>query len=356
MGRVSWRLRLLCIAAVVAMSMGNPSLHAAHALRSPWDGAVAVHASSPADTCAQPASLPQGIATSDYYSDAAHSIVDPARLHAYEQSVKVWHDAAQSVDRMADRYRATGDVSLAACVATWLDSFAGTGALTGTMSSNQSTYVQGWMLGSFAIAWLKTRDASSIPAAQRERVGRWLADVAVLNRQYYDRRGAKAKDTDAKNNHRYWAGVAVMAAGIGAGRKDLFDWGVDSSRIGITQITSDGTLPLEMARRARALHYHLFAAAPLVTMAELADANGVDLYGEHDAALARLVRTAVAGIKHPSFFAERAGIAQEPVKLNADDLAWAIPFERRFPDPTLKALLDQLPTRSMLYLGGLPPG
>jgi poly(beta-D-mannuronate) lyase len=325
-------------------------------LASPWDAPVTAHAASAAGSCATPVTLTQGIVTADYYSDAAHSVIDPARLHAYEQVVKVWHDAAQTVDDMADRYRATGDASQAACAANWLASFADKGALTGTMSSNQSTYVQGWMLGSFAIAWLKVRDASSVSAAQRERIGRWLADVAALNMQYYDRRDASAKDTDARNNHRYWAGMAVMAAGIGAGRRDLFDWGVQSFRIGAAQITPDGTLPREMARRSRALHYHLFAAAPLVTMAELADANGIDLYGEKDGALGRLVHTAVAGIKDPSFFAERAGIAQEPIKLDAEDLAWAIPFERRFPDPALKSLLDQLPTRSVLYLGGLPPG
>lgn len=242
---------------------------------------------------------------------------------------------------------------MAACAADWLDNFAKAGALTGAMTTNQSTYVQGWMLGSFAIAWLKVRSAAAISMAERERIGTWLAAVANLNRDYYDDRGVNS--TDARNNHRYWAGVAVMAAGIGANRQDLFDWGVESFRTGASQITAEGTLPLEMTRRARALHYHLFAAAPLVTMAELADANGIDLYREDNGALARLVRKAIAGIGDPGFFIRQAGVAQEPVKLDADDLAWAIPFERRFPDPQLKALLARLPTRSMLYLGGLPP-
>jgi poly(beta-D-mannuronate) lyase len=78
------------------------------------------------------------------------------------------------------------------------------------------------------------------------------------------------------------------------------------------------------------------------------------LYSENSSALIRLMRKAVAGIQDPSFFAQHAGVAQEPVKLSADDLAWAAPFERRFPDPALRALLAQLPTHSVLYLGGLP--
>ena len=353
MALTSIRPHFLRVLVVCAVAIGSPVSHATDGLRSPWDTPVTAHAAATSShACPTAAALPTSIATADYYSDTAHSIVDPVRLHAYEQATKIWHEAAQTVDQMADNYRAGGNAAMAVCTATWLDSFAKTGVLTGSMTTNQSTYVQGWMLGSFAIAWLKVRTAEAIPAGERAQIGAWLADVATLNRHYYDDRGAKS--TDARNNHRYWAGMAVMAAGIGANRKDLFDWGVDSFRIGAAQITSDGTLPLEMTRRARALHYHLFAAAPLVTMAELASANGIDLYREDDSALVRLVRKAVAGINDPVFFAQRAGIAQEPIKLDADDLAWAVPFERRFPDPSLQALLAKLPTRSMLYLGGEP--
>jgi poly(beta-D-mannuronate) lyase len=338
---------------VLVLMLINVAANASDLLKSPWDASLARHVSSVSSaTCSAPPALPQGIATADYYTDAEHSIVDPARKRAYQQATSVWHDAASSVDQMADGYRATGDAALAGCVAAWFGRFAADGVLTGTMTTNQSTYVQGWMLGSFAIAWLKVKQAPSISAAQREQIGAWLARVAALNMRYYDDRSAKS--TDARNNHRYWAGVAVMAAGIGANRKDLFNWGVDSFRIGAAQITAEGMLPLEMARRSRALHYHLFAAAPMVTMAELASVNGIDLYSENSSALIRLMRKAVAGIQDPSFFAQHAGVAQEPVKLSADDLAWAAPFERRFPDPALRALLAQLPTHSVLYLGGLP--
>jgi len=51
---------------------------------------------------------------------------------------------------------------------------------------------------------------------------------------------------------------------------------VTTYKDGIDEIAADGTLPLEMGRGQRALHYHLFALAPLVTMAELAAANGED--------------------------------------------------------------------------------
>lgn len=321
-------------------------------LHSPWDTPAEAVTTTEGEACTYPPDLAARIAASDYYSDSAHSLVDPARLKAYRQAVMPLQHAAQQVVVMADRYRAHGDIAAANCAARWLGRFAADGVLTGSMSSNQAYYTQGWMLGAFAVAWLKTRPAEqNLDPAMRARVTGWLAHVADDNRGYYDPRVGK---TDATNNHRYWAGFAVIAAGIAADRRDLFDWGIRSYEIGVDQITADGTLPLEIARRSLALHYHLFAAAPLVAIAELAAANGVDLYSRDDHALARLVNRAASGIAAPDWFAAKAGVAQQPIKLNADDIAWAAPFAHRFHDPQLAELLAKTQSRSILYLGGLP--
>ena len=343
-------VRAFALFAVTILLIGGA---APAGLRSPWDTPPPAAATTESEACTHPPDLPAGITASDYYSDSAHSVVDPTRLRAYRQTVAPYHHAAQYIVVMADRYRTDGDVAVADCAARWLDRFAADGVLTGTMSSNQADYVQGWMLGAFAVAWLKIRPAErAIDPAVRARVTSWLAQVADDIRRYYQPRIGK---TDARNNHRYWAGFEVMAAGIAADRPDLFDWGVTSFEIGADQIAADGTLPLEMARRSLALHYYLFAAAPLVAMAELAAANGVDLYTRNDHALARLVDRAVAGIDAPDWFAATAGVAQEPVRPDADNIAWAELFARRFPNPKLSELLTSTQSRSVLYLGGLPP-
>jgi poly(beta-D-mannuronate) lyase len=332
--------------AMLALMVASHAAHA-EALRSPWDAAIATHQAAVASACPPPPALSADIVTADYYSDDAHSVIDPIRQQAYAHAMQPWHQAALGVERMADHYRRSGDAATAACAANWLTRFAEAGALTGAMSTNQSTYVQGWMLGAFAVGWLKIHAATPnrvIPA--------WLARVADANRAYYARRSTT---TDGRNNHRYWAGFAVMAAGIAADRRDLYQWGIDSFGIGVGQVTDSGTLPLEMARRGRALHYHLFAAAPLVAIAELAAANGSDLYQTDHAALPRLVHTAIAGLGDPAPFAIASGASQEPVAADLRGLAWAIPFNERFPDPTLTALLRGLPTRNDLYLGGAPP-
>lgn len=339
---------------VLAIIIAKTAAVASEPLHSPFDG-VPEQASSMQyeHACPLPPDLPADLSTSSYYDDAAHSHIDPVRQRAYKQATDTLQTAARKVEAMADRYRTTGSQEAAACAASWLEAFAEAGALGGRMAGNQSAYVQGWMLGGFSMAWLKIRTADAVPASARKAMPIWLSDLALKNQGYYAGRETKM---DGRNNHRYWAGFAIMAAGIAADRRDLFDWGIASFRIGINQIQPDGTLPLELARRTRALHYHLFAAAPLVTMAELAAANGIDLYAEKDAALPRLVKKAISGIERPEDFAAKAGIAQERIPLQAGNIGWAAPFEHRFPNPALQALLAQLKSRSITYLGGLPPG
>lgn len=329
-----------------------PVVAGATPLRSPWDAPPAVRGSARATPCPPPPVLPRDITTTSFYVDKAHSVPDPERYAAYRASVKPLNDGARSVAAMADTYRVSGDVAAARCVATWLTSFAHGDALTGTMSSNQAYYVQGWTLGAFAIDWLKVRGAPGISDEARTLVPKWLDRVGRLNRDYYTGRDDKV---DGRNNHRYWAGLTAAASGIAADRRDAFDWGMNSMRSGLAQVDADGTLPLEMARRAKALHYHLFALAPLVTIAELGAANGIQAYRENGGALERLGRRALAGVADPTFFADRAGVAQEEIKRSADSLAWAIPFERRFPDPRVRAMLAGLPSTGVLYLGGNPP-
>ncbi|MEM1306013.1 MAG: alginate lyase family protein, partial [Pseudomonadota bacterium] len=94
-------------------------------------------------------------------------------------------------------------------------------------------------------------------------------------------------------------------------------------------IGDDGTLPLEMARGGRALHYHAFAMMPLVVLAELAHARGENWYAFGDGALHRLVAVTTAGLVEPAVFDQAAGQRQErPVNARA---GWATLYARRFP-------------------------
>jgi poly(beta-D-mannuronate) lyase len=124
-----------------------------------------------------------------------------------------------------------------------------------------------------------------------------------------------------KNNHLYWKAFALAAAGAAIRQPALFDWAVAQYRFALTQISPDGTLPLEMARGGKALHYHCFALKPLVMIAEFGMANALNLYAEGNGAIHRLARTTLAGISDPSPFKRATGVDQSLVG-GACDLGW----------------------------------
>ena len=345
------------LAIAIASLLGFTGVsYAGVALRSPWDG-KAVKASGLAYACPAGVHLPVDFVTDGFYAlnDPTHSIVDPARMKAYAASSGPVKQDGNEVVAAADAYRTTGSVSAARCAIAHIEANARGRALTGKMSSNQAYYVQGWVLGAEAIAYLKVRDSGAVSPEQAAVILPWMKQVAQQARDYYD---AKEKKDGASslNNHDYWAAVELGAVGIAANDQMDFDWAMKAARSGIAAIRSDGTLPEEMRRGTRALHYHLYAAAPLVMLAELGDPNGAGLYAASDGALKRLVRVSTAGLLDPSLFEKTTGIRQEvPVPPTGEAIGWARPFNRRFPDATITKLLRECPNLSYMYLGGLPP-
>ena len=225
------------------------------------------------------------------------------------------------------------------------------------MSSNQAYYVQGWVIGAIAISYLKVRGSGLVLPEQKRDILVWIQRVVQQTLNYYDVRLQK-KTGDAQNNHLYWAGVEISAAGIAANNRKLFDWGMNAYRDGVARIEPDGTLPLEMKRGQRALHYHLFAVSPLVYLAEFGEDNGLHLYAEHDYALKKLAVLSTQGLIDNSFFAKAAGIKQDAPNgpPTAEEISWAKIYVKRFSDATISKLLDEAPSLSYMYLGGLPPG
>jgi poly(beta-D-mannuronate) lyase len=206
-----------------------------------------------------------------------------------------------------------------------------------------------------AISYLKIRDAHLATPEQAKSIADWLVSVGKQTKGYFDPRRAKGT-SDARNNHSYWAGVELAAIGVAANNHADFDWAVAAYDAGVKQIQPDGTLPLEMARGRRALHYHLYALAPLVMIAEFGEANGLDLYAHAGGAIHRLADVSVAGLANPELFTKAAGVQQEVSKrASGDQIGWAPPYEHRFPNPELARLIANAPTLSIYYLGGLPP-
>jgi poly(beta-D-mannuronate) lyase len=326
-------------------------------LRSPWDEKSVTISQAPY-VCPAIAHITPDLVTDGFYrlDDPTHSIIDPVRQEAYRKSSDPVKAVGMQIVKAADDYRTTGSRAAAACAMAQILTLAKENSLAGKMSSSQAYYVQGWVVGAVAVAYLKIRDTGIAAPDQVRTIAKWMQSVGDQTIAYYDGH-KRAGHGDSQNNHLYWAGVELAAIGVAADDRKDFDWAVAAYDNGVDQIRADGTLPLEMARGGRALHYHLYALAPLVLIAEFGEANHIDLYAHANGAIHRLVKVSVAGLHDPTPFEKATGIHQEVPKVpSGDQIGWAPPYLQRFPDPTLKQFVQAAPSLSVYYLGGLPPG
>jgi poly(beta-D-mannuronate) lyase len=272
-----------------------------------------------------------------YYTDASRSIADPVSKEMNQAAFASLRDFVRQVTDLAEGWMESRPARPAYAVRALdlLSVWARAGALLGT-TNQQGEYEREWTLGSLALAYLKLRDAPGLDPAVRAEVEAWLVKIAAAVQPHYGHAGRMS----SANNHACWAGLAVAVTGAATQSHALFDWGLAQGRIGIAQVRSDGFLPLELGRKTLALHYHIFALAPLVMLAELGEANGIHLYAEGDSAIQRLADRVIAGLGDPSPFATAAGVAQQlrqPPR--GADLAWAEPYFARFHDRRLAPFL-----------------
>jgi len=325
-------------------------------LRSPWDG-LSITVTDASYNCPEPPPFEKTLNAESYYIDAHHSVIDPVKKAAEEKATEAPTHLGQWSTEAADKYLTKGSRAAAACVYSLLDAAAKAHAWSGEMPTGQGHYEQKWLLAGVSVAYLKVRNSGVGTPDQQKDIQKWFSSIANRVTDYVDSKKANP-GSDAWNNHRYWSGLAVAAAGIATNDKSDFLWGVDSYKAGVDQIRPDGVLPLEMNRAGRALHYHLYALAPLIMIAELAEANGMDLYSYNKGAIHHLVDLCIAGLRNPDIFAKATGVPQDitPGHYSGSDLGWAVPYVKRFPNPQLSAWIAQAGNVSFWQWGGLPPG
>ncbi len=349
------RIMIVALAGIAALT-ASPSIFAEQKLRSPWDLSQVQVTASPYN-CPAPIHLSADLTTDGFYSDSKSSIIDPAKWKAYAESSGPYKKLGDQAVAAADAYRTTGSHEAAQCVLSLLNMAADDGVFTGKMSSRQAYYVQGWVIGALAIAYLKVSDSGLNRPEEATSLANWMKSVARQTMDYYDAARSKPGG-EAENNHLYWAGVEVAAIAIAANDRSMFDWAMATYKNGVQQITPEGTLPLEMRRGQRALHYHLYAIAPLVYLAEFGEDNGIHLFAENNYALERLVNRAIAGLAGSGYFDRETGIQQDTPKgpPTAETISWAKIYVKHFPDPQISGFVAQAASLSYMYLGGLPPG
>ncbi|MDR3003479.1 MAG: alginate lyase family protein, partial [Acidovorax sp.] len=286
-------------------------------------GAVLAHAQS----CEAAPPGPRDIRAIGFYTDKASSIVEPALLRQSQQAVAGLNSFAGQVVHWSDDYLRSGEPQAAACALQWLAAWARDGAMLGQMirvNNNQSYYTRQWMLDALALAYLKVREQAD--AAQTVVIEPWLEQLALANLAYWE------NPQHRRNNLYYWGGLGVLATGLVTGNETLWRAGRGIYLSGVEEIQPDGSLPFEMTRGQRALHYHGYALAPLVLMAELARLHGEDWYGENHHAIDRLARRVAQGWSDASWFTEEVGVPQELGAIGGHS-GWVEFYRLRTPEP-----------------------
>jgi poly(beta-D-mannuronate) lyase len=242
-----------------------------------------------------------------------------------------------AVDQLTSEAAVGGDAAAGTCALSWLTDWAAGHALEGKVNA-QGRYERMWRLTGLALVYMELHDTGLVSARQGHPVVAWL--MRLMRRVEPDY--GNPANVDAHNNHAYWAACGIAAIGIATNNRALFNWGMARYRAGADAVTSDGILPAEMRRGRRALHNHLFALTPLVMLAEMGEANGLDTYGFNHGALRRLVARTLYGVRNPEWFTWRARARQDigwHYQFNSDEIAWSEPYEARFHSTALRPIL-----------------
>jgi poly(beta-D-mannuronate) lyase len=257
-----------------------------------------------ARACEAPPPAVIDIDANSYYTDKNHSVIDPVRKARNEAATRPVDAFLEAVARNASAYQAAPEAAPSAkggeaqCALQWLSAWAKGGAMLGRMSSNQSYYTRKWALGGLALSYAKLKPAAD--AGQRQLIEPWLKALAEGTVVHSD------ANKGVRNNHYYWEGLAVASVGAVTGDERFLAWGRKVFDHAMSQIAADGSLPLEMARASKALHYHSFAAEPLVMLASVLDVQSPKLD--------QLVRFTLQGIADPSGIEKATGITQERLR------------------------------------------
>jgi len=281
----------------------------------------------------------------NYYLNLTDGPIDPRYEAAAQPYVAMW----TAVSGRASRYVARGDSRDAGCVLDILEDWARAGALLDYAKdeSPQAWFMVEWAAGAAGIALSVVRADPALPPDGVRRVTGWLVQVA--RKQIAEPTGPVTRC----NNHAAWRGLMATAIGVVAADDALFRYGIERYLDLLEQIAADGSLPLEMARKDRALHYQNYAILPLVGIAEFADRQGYDLHAARSRAgrtLHDAVRFLLAGLDDPTTVERLAGTPQtlRSLRPGHGDLAWMEAYRRRFPAAAFERHLPTAPFEPLL--------
>lgn len=253
---------------------------------------------------------PARLATVSKYDQAmsSKSVIDEAASSVRRQALAPVENAVRSLE---STIAMRGIVELPSgssdCAARSLQAWAEAGSLT-DMATMDANLTRDRFMASIAasLALLKQQgDDLSVQPVIRS----WLTGIARQTMAYYD---LEAGPISRRNNHRYWAGLAVGQIGAFLGDGSMTEWAAGSLEIGLCQVDEQGFLPLELSRGRKALDYHLFSFVALRSLSNLL-ADDVRVKESKCAiGLSRLQARVEAALFDGSSFEAQSGSRQDP--------------------------------------------
>jgi poly(beta-D-mannuronate) lyase len=303
-----------------------------------WLIAVAALAASAGPVLAACPAVPAVMRDVDiprFYKDDAGTIVDPVLKAQHDQAQEALtaflRQVTSDVDKAVKRTKPAEQRQAADCALSWIATWAAGDAWLGVMKQKQAEYQRKWDLAGVALAYLKVRRFAG--PEQRRVIEPWLIRFADATVKFFDEPEHK------RNNHWYWQGLALAAVGLAADSKPHWERARGVMADAARDISADGTLPMELDRGARALHYHAFSCMPVVALAALGRAGGEDWLALNNGAVERLVQMTAKGLADPTVFDRLAkfegpGPRTQEQPVNAFG-GWAQLYTALRPDQTL---------------------
>ena len=232
-------------------------------------------------------------------------------------------DLAEVANRTIDEKKADEAADcIFANLATWAKVEALTQANTMNAHLALSSRIAGIAAAYARASTVKTPDKDVGPLIES-----WLGGLAEKQITFFD---TEAPPMASRNNHRAWAGLAAAQVGAITKRQPLLDWGAQTNEMLICSANPDGSLPEEMKRKDKALHYQLHAVAPLVVTAQLLYPSRPEMLAICEGKLAKIVGFTIAALANPAMVADLADAKQsfqtKKERLRAFQIAWLEPY------------------------------
>jgi poly(beta-D-mannuronate) lyase len=322
-------------------------------LHSPWDTTPVTLTDSPYD-CGNFPQIGPDITVSGTLGNSRTHVSEDVKAAVYGESTAGLEDYAARVIHAADFYRSTGSRAAAQCVITMLSTASANQAMTGYKASTDAWMEQNLALRAFSIAWLKVRGSNLASPIAITSLTNWMEDIVRSERSHWEHDTCNERTCYIKGHRGMQTAMAAAAIAIAANDPGLFHWSTSQYHSAVGEINGRGMLHYD-TRGHDAFKFNLESAASLVQIAEFAEINGEPLYGYDDGAIHLLVHTVALGIVSPEAYHSATKASQAiPSGVQPWEITWASVYNRRFPDPVVTSLLQQVGPGGVDMWGGEP--